>query len=283
MLPDEVLPGGAADISIAMKAPTAPGTYQSEWKLSVTGSPLIGVGPDGTIPLSVQIVVGSAPCAYKITFVADVTIPDNTVMKQGAAFEKTWRLRNDGTCAWGKDYALSSLAFIGGNPLGAPEGVALPINVPPGSTADISVSMTAPVTPGIYRSEWKLAGTDLLFGVGANDAPLYVQIVVAESYLATPIADSPAAGICASIEGDRVEVQIYPDLPDPRCVKVRANQTLTLHNQTTKPVEFTLAQFNVRLEPGQAYTIDRPFGDYLAPGVHRVLVLPYSGPELWLE
>ncbi len=226
---------------------------------------------------------GDGACTYKAAFIADITVPDNTVFAPGASFIKTWRVRNDGTCAWGKDYALSSLAFVGGDPLGAPEGVALPINVQLGSTADISVLMTAPVTPGIYRSDWKLAGTGLLFGVGANDAPLYVQIVVAESYRATPVADSPAAGICASFEGDQVEVQIYPDLPDPRCVKVRANQKLTLHNQTSKPVEFTLGQFNARIEPGQAYTIDRPLGDYLAPGVHRVLALPYSGPELWLE
>jgi hypothetical protein len=222
-------------------------------------------------------------CTYKAAFIADITVPDNTVFAPGASFVKTWRVRNDGTCAWGKDYALSSLAFVGGNPLGAPEGVALPGNVQPGNTADISVSMTAPVTPGVYRSEWKLAGTGLLFGVGANDAPLYAQIVVAESYRATPVADSPAAGICASFEGDQVEVQIYPDVADPRCVKVRANQKLTLHNQTSKPVEFTLGQFNARIEPGQAYTVDRPFGAYLAPGVHLVLALPYSGPELWLE
>lgn len=102
-------------------------------------------------------------------------------------------------------------------------------------------------------------------------------------YRATPVAESPAAGICASVDNDVVEAQIYPDVPDPRCVKVRASQKLTLYNQTSGPIEFTLGQFNAHIEPGQAHTIDRPFGDYLAPGVHRVLALPYSGPELWLE
>lgn len=222
-------------------------------------------------------------CVYKASFIADVAIPDNTVFAPGASFVKTWRVRNDGTCAWGKKYALSALAFVGGNPLGAPEGVVLPGNVQPGNTVDISVSMTAPLTPGVYRSEWKLAGTGLALGVGANDAPLYAQIVVADSYRATPVAESPAAGICASFEGDRVEVQITSDMPDPRCIKIRSDQTLALHNLTSKPIEFTLGKFNARIEPGQAYTIDLPFGAYLAPGVHLALALPYSGPELWLE
>ncbi len=34
------------------------------------------------------------------TFVADVTIPDGTLMKPYQLFEKTWRIRNSGTVLW---------------------------------------------------------------------------------------------------------------------------------------------------------------------------------------
>jgi hypothetical protein len=52
----------------------------------------------------------------KVTFVTDVTVPDNTRFAQGAAFTKTWRVRNSGTCDWPADTAL---VFIAGNKLDA--------------------------------------------------------------------------------------------------------------------------------------------------------------------
>ncbi|HGJ66308.1 TPA: hypothetical protein ENS27_13160, partial [bacterium] len=40
-------------------------------------------------------------------FVADVTVPDGTSFAPGAAFIKTWRLKNIGTCTWTGKYGLS--------------------------------------------------------------------------------------------------------------------------------------------------------------------------------
>src|SRR5690606_3738857 len=39
------------------------------------------------------------PCNVA-SFVADVTIPDNTNIAVSKAFTKTWRLRNSGSCTW---------------------------------------------------------------------------------------------------------------------------------------------------------------------------------------
>lgn len=129
------------------------------------------------LPTPMSITEGS--CVYQATFIKDVSVPDNTVYAPGTSFTKTWRVRNDGTCDWGsRGYALSSLAFVRGDPLGAPEGVILPADIPPGTIIDISIAMKAPTTLGTYRSEWKMSGTGLLVGVGSNDAPLYVQIIV---------------------------------------------------------------------------------------------------------
>ena len=101
--------------------------------------------------------------------------------------------------------------------------------------------------------------------------------------LATPYASEPAAGICASFEGEVVTVKINIDTSDPRCTRVRADQELTVVNQTLTALQVSLGSFNTSLLPGADYSITVPFGDYLAPGVHQLQVSPCCSAELWLE
>jgi hypothetical protein len=79
-------------------------------------------------------------------FVADVTIPDGTSFAPGAAFTKTWRLKNIGTCAWNTSYAL---VYASGEKMGTTTVVNLPSSVAPGATIDLTVNMTAPTTRDI--------------------------------------------------------------------------------------------------------------------------------------
>jgi len=44
-------------------------------------------------------------------FVRDLSIPDGEEIDGGAAFTKTWRLRNIGECTWTMDY---NILFVGG-------------------------------------------------------------------------------------------------------------------------------------------------------------------------
>ena len=119
-------------------------------------------------------------CVDKPVFVADVTIPDNTVMAPGSRFTKTWRIRNDGNCTWGPGLTLHALWFLYGTQLGAPAEVPLKENVPPGSTFDLSIDMVAPNKPGLYRSGWMFeVAAGPLLGVGVDrQTPLAAQIVV---------------------------------------------------------------------------------------------------------
>ena len=84
------------------------------------------------------------------TFVNDVTIPDGTSITPGSIFKKTWRLKNTGTCTW----SGYSLVFDSG------ESMSPTIDsigtVAPGQEVDVSVSFTAPVAPGDYKSYWRL-------------------------------------------------------------------------------------------------------------------------------
>jgi len=42
---------------------------------------------------------GTTRSCYGLTFVKDVTIPDNTQMQPGKTFTKTWQVLNSGSCA----------------------------------------------------------------------------------------------------------------------------------------------------------------------------------------
>ena len=151
---------------------------------------------------------GDGPCLHKATFVADVTIPDNTVIAPGASFVKTWRVRNDGTCTWGPNgYLLHALAFFNGDRLGGPDEVPLPREVPPGSLVDVSVNLTAPGDPGTYRSEWMfLLAQGPLLGVGRDwQRPLYAQILVGGSPAA--VLDTNVKYVMALVD---VNVHIGP-------------------------------------------------------------------------
>jgi hypothetical protein len=101
--------------------------------------------------------------------------------------------------------------------------------------------------------------------------------------LATPYAQQPAAGICASFESELVVITIYPDIPDPRCSKVRPDQKLKVINQTQNTLQIIIGKFQASLEPGAEVIFDTPFGDYLAVGVHQLQVSPCCSPELMLE
>jgi len=119
-------------------------------------------------------------------FVTDVTVPDGARFVPGAAFTKTWRLKNIGTCTWTGSYYI---AFVSGEAMGAPTAVLMPEIVPPGDTVDISVNLTAPATTGRKRGNWQLYNpAGVPFGIGWNaGGTFYVEIEVATSTV-TPTA-----------------------------------------------------------------------------------------------
>ncbi len=116
----------------------------------------------------------------RASFVADVNVPDGTLFAPGAAFSKTWRLKNSGSCTWTKDYRLT---YYSGELMNAQVAVPMPYFVYPGETVDLTVNLVAPSTPGNYRGYWILANASgKPFGIGADAAkPFWVEINVAGS------------------------------------------------------------------------------------------------------
>ncbi len=114
----------------------------------------------------------------KAAFVVDVTVPDGTYFAPGAAFSKTWRLKNTGTCTWTTSYKAY---FYTGEQMGAPNAVNMPKQVRRGETVDLTINMTAPESPGLHRGDWVLSNAEgFLFGTGSPAVnPFWLQINVA--------------------------------------------------------------------------------------------------------
>ena len=150
-----VRPGATADLSATFVAPNA-GAFRQTWQLrNGEGQPF---GPE--LAVEVNVTAAGRP-RYSAAYVADITVLDGTRMEPGRAFTKTWRLRNTGSAAWA---AGDTLARVNESALGGPPAVPLP-PTEPGQTADVSVDLTAPATPGRHRSAWQArADGDQPFG-----------------------------------------------------------------------------------------------------------------------
>lgn len=86
-------------------------------------------------------------------FLADVTIPDHTILAPGQIFEKTWTFKNTGTCTWKAGYTIT---FASGDMM---RGNARSINqtVAPQEEVNVTVKLFAPNLPGDYTGVWRLA------------------------------------------------------------------------------------------------------------------------------
>ena len=136
------------------------------------------LAPTATAIADLQPTVSPTPdCTNEAGFVQDVTIPDDTNIPAGDTFDKVWRLRNEGTCTWTTDY---DVVFESGNIMAGPPSAPLPGSVPPNSTVEIEVSLTAPGSDGTHRGDWKMRTPEgVVFGLGADGTtPFFVQIVV---------------------------------------------------------------------------------------------------------
>jgi uncharacterized repeat protein (TIGR01451 family) len=124
-------------------------------------------------------------CTDRAAFIADVTVPDNTVFAPNTAFTKTWRLKNVGTCTWTTGYKL---IFVSGNQLGATSPIAFTTTVAPGAQVDLSANMVSPASNGSYQGNWMLQNASgYNFGIGTSGTGVFwVLIQVSGGGTVTP-------------------------------------------------------------------------------------------------
>jgi hypothetical protein len=148
---------------------------------TVTGTPPTATATS-TAPTSPPTVPASS--CDKAQFISDVTVPDGTTFAPGATFNKTWRLKNVGSCTWTTSYQL---VFYSGAQMGGPSALTFPQSVAPGQTVDLTVTLIAPNTAGSYRGYWMFKNASgALFGIGTlANKPWWVDIRVSGTSAAT--------------------------------------------------------------------------------------------------
>lgn len=199
-------------------------------------------------------------------FIDDITYPDGSEVNAGAAFTKTWRLKNIGTSTWTSGY---DLIFDHGDQMGAPSAVQLTSGtVSPGATVDVSVNLTAPTDPGAYQGYFRLRSSDnIIFGIGGNASnSFWVKIVVPEP---TAVPDLPDLIIT-----DITLVPYPPIQHQPVLVKV------SVYNQgATTTTDFAVEWWASENAPSPAITWVVHGGMVKNGG--QVLQSAYSGYSSW--
>jgi hypothetical protein len=177
---------GQTQTAIAMPTNTSTPTATS----SPTSTITLAVTNTSSAPIGSGVGIQPTSSCYSMAFVADVTIPDNSNMKPGQSFTKTWRVRNNGTCAWDSGFKLN---FIGGEAMG---GATLTLDkaISPGTETELSVGMTAPNTTGSHRGNWRMANVT---GTNFGDE-VYVVIVVSGSASTTATSTTTSAPVPAT-------------------------------------------------------------------------------------
>lgn len=160
-----------------------------------TAEPLPTETPTATIA---PTITATPQPTFRAGNVIDVTYADNTVVKPGEAFTKTWKLTNMGTGTWTPNFKL---IFVSGDAMSAPASKAIGKTVAPGQSVELSVSLVAPSTPKTYQGKWMLqteSGTN--FGIGENAAgTFWVKVIVQDTFaitnavLSTTVTDAAAA------------------------------------------------------------------------------------------
>lgn len=156
--------------TITVRAVNSNDVSSAPASIAISVAPVVLVVTATPIP-AVQVVtaapVPARTCVNNSVFVSDVTIPDKTVVQPGQVFNKTWRVRNTGTCTWGSD---EELVFVRGEAMTKTATFPIPATAP-GGTVDLSISMTAPTAPGAHIADWRMrnrGGT--IFGTTLNVA-----------------------------------------------------------------------------------------------------------------
>ena len=106
--------------------------------------------------------VSPTPSCYRMLYVKDVTIPDNTAMTPAQVFTKTWLVENSGLCAWHPGFKL---VLVGGVAMGG-SPFTLVQTANPGDRLEISIKMAAPTNQtGITQGTWRMSDENgTLFG-----------------------------------------------------------------------------------------------------------------------
>ena len=157
----------------------APETHQANFVTATLAPTKPGFIPPTRTPTPVgtstpaSAITALPDCKDSAVLLRDVTIPDNTQVKAGEIFTKTWELQNSGTCPW----VNYTLVFAAGDQMNAPLSAPIP-DTAPNEKAQISLPLTAPSSNGTYTGYFTLNdanGKNIDIGI---EKTFWVRVVV---------------------------------------------------------------------------------------------------------
>jgi hypothetical protein len=161
----------AQDTAEAKRTPT-PTTEPPTLTASPSPTALTTKAP----PTAPPVGSGNVKPCNRAEYVADLTIPDGTIIAPGDTFMKRWSVKNTGSCTWNSSYKF---VYMSGDVLGGNYVYTFPGIAAPDQTVEIPIQLYAPTTTGAYKGFWKIQAPDkTIFGVGPEDQSLWVSIVV---------------------------------------------------------------------------------------------------------
>jgi len=147
-------------------------------------------------------------CLEGAAFTGHLSLDDQqmaapAVLAPGQPFQKGWRFRNVGTCAWDSSFTL---AYAGdSDPAAQMNGQPIPVSgaVAPGQETAFWVNLVAPLTPGVYQGFWALRN-----GQGASFGDrTWVGIRVIDPTIPTP-TPTPNANSFGEFYAERATIKV---------------------------------------------------------------------------
>jgi len=131
-------------------------------------------------PAQTLVPVMTSTSSLDKAFFVSENYPDNSILKPGEAFTKTWEIKNTGASPWTTNYHLVLIASPEGNTLGSVPQISFSQQTSPGETMLLSVPLTAPQSEGIYSVYWAIINEagEIIPVDGGN---LWVKIHVSKS------------------------------------------------------------------------------------------------------
>jgi ABC-type amino acid transport substrate-binding protein len=222
---------------------TIPGFIQKYIQKDVAGTLSTPIPLNQTLPTALPLIPTITPpaCVNGMKFVADITIGDNNMknppyIKPGESFVKVWRLENTGTCTWTQNYRL---VYAYGSVSAAQMNgklVNVPLNVAPGQTVDLSVTLIAPKEPLVYQGFWQME-TDSAKRFGQT---IWVAITTSLTPV-IPAANNQTSGNTCVVEG------VSPDSPIKKGNSFDANWTV----KNTSGMDWTTNSTDYRFVSGR--------------------------------
>lgn len=159
-------------------------------------------------------------CVDEFTFVSDLTIPDGMTITPGTNFQKSWYVKNSGTCTWNSSYRV---IYHSGDNVGRSKEYALlqpGYFIRPGESTVVSVDLVAPYeVGGTYTTYWSLKTPDgNEFGAGpakniylSSNFRVESQFVVTQNFGSLQCSDDYGYLTCGINQTDGSRGSVYYD------------------------------------------------------------------------